>query len=368
MKSIVSVLIILNFVLSAHLSQESTPLKYLTKFASDQPTLQHQVVKHQTSAPTREDRAICEAKLKDASCTSGIEQGFVDAVLSCNIRSIQRELNACAKDENGQFCGSLWELHRIRLPYIFGNCSNVLSLNSCPSNCGSLLEDFRSALGCCINAHNNRTGLSSRSSSLQFDYRLWNLCNVSLPPAACGNGPTVNPPSSVRNCTYSSEEFFNKYYAENFCLPKRRQAYTDVLESSICKDSERAASDIKDACSVDTNGVPCGTLYYRSLEGLARLDSDCSTSNVSCSSNCRDGITAAKKRYGCCFRSLWFNTSSTAGSLSPSYLSLSVLQSCDIELPGACEGLIGSAVSTMKTNYITLIATALMCLQLMMTA
>ena len=54
---IILVLIILNFVLSmsAHVSQESTPLKYLTKFASDQPTLQHRVVKRQTSAPTPDD-------------------------------------------------------------------------------------------------------------------------------------------------------------------------------------------------------------------------------------------------------------------------------------------------------------------------
>ena len=130
MKCIVSVSIVLiwlsnfSFVLSAHISQESTPLKYLTKFASYQPTLQHQVIKCQTSAPTPEDRAICDAKLKDASCTSGIEQGSVDTVLNCNLSTIeeaQRELNSCAKDENGQFCGSLLELYRIRGSYIERN-------------------------------------------------------------------------------------------------------------------------------------------------------------------------------------------------------------------------------------------------------
>ena len=146
------------------------------------------------------------------------------------------------------------------------------------------------------------------------------------------------------------------------CLPERRQAYIDVLESSICGDSA-TASDIEDTCSVDANEVPCGILYHQSFKDLARLDSACSTSNVSCTSNCRDGITAAKKRYGCCFRSVWFYTSGTA-----SYLSPSVLRSCDINLPRACEGLIGSAMSIMKENYISLIVTVLMCLQLMMTA
>ena len=220
MKSIVSVSIVLiwlsnfSFVLSAHISQESTPLKYLTKFASDQPTLQHRVVKRQTSAPTPEDRAICDAKLKDASCTSGIEQGFADAALSCNhstIEEAQKAANACTKGEGGQFCGSLLELYRIRESYIGGNCSSVLSLNSCPSNCHSLLEDFRNTLGCCINAYVNGTGLYSGATSL--NYHVWNMCDVPLPPAACGNGPTINPPGIVQNCT--NEDIFNKYYVEN---------------------------------------------------------------------------------------------------------------------------------------------------------
>ena len=119
-----------HFVLSVHiLFQGSTPLKYLTKFASDQPTLQHQVVKRQTSAPTPEDSAIYEAKLKDASCTSGIEQGSVETALSCNLSTIeeaQKAANACTKGEGEQFCGSLWERYRLRSNYIRGNCSRVL--------------------------------------------------------------------------------------------------------------------------------------------------------------------------------------------------------------------------------------------------
>jgi hypothetical protein len=140
------------------------------------------------------------------------------------------------------------------------------------------------------------------------------------------------------------------------------------LGTSICGDITIIPED---TCSVDTNGVPCGTLYYRSFADLARLDSACSTSNVSCSSSCRDGIIAAKNRYGCCFRSFWFNVSGSSVAAA-SYLSPNVLQSCDIDLPGACEDLIGSAVSIMKENYmyIILIVTDLMiiiCLQLIIT-
>ena len=192
MKSLVSIAIFLiwlsNFsvVLSAQLFQENTPLKYLTKFVSDHPTLQHRVTKRQTndeSTPTPEDMAICNAQLSDVSCTTGITQGSVEAGLSCDgiyssIEAAQKDANACAKGEGGQFCGSLLELYRIRTNYIEGNCSRVLTQNSCPPICRSLLEDFRSTLGCCINAYANGTGFYYGPSSI--NYRVWNLCNVPL--------------------------------------------------------------------------------------------------------------------------------------------------------------------------------------------
>ena len=344
--------------------QENTPLKYLTKFVSDHPTLQHRVTKRQTndeSTPTPEDMAICNAQLSDVSCTTGITQGSVEAGLSCDgiyssIEAAQKDANACAKGEGGQFCGSLLELYRIRTNYIEGNCSRVLTQNSCPPICRSLLEDFRSTLGCCINAYVNGTGFYYGPSSI--NYRVWNLCNVPLPPAACRNGPTINPPDNIQNCT--NEDLFNNYYAENLYLPERYQPYINVfkkLGTSICGSIPSA---VEDGCSVDANGVPCGTLYFRSVEDLVSLDSVCSTSNISCTSNCRDGITAAKYHNGCCLRSFWFNLSGTAA------LSSSVLESCDIELPGTCEGVIGSAVSIMKENYTLLIIAGLMCLQLLM--
>ena len=169
MKSLVSITIVFillsNFstVLSAQLFQENTRLKYLimTKFASHQPTLQHRVAKRQTSDEstlTPEDMAMCNAQLNDAACTTGV-QGFAEVGLSCGVYSsvgvAQKDANSCAKGQDGQFCGSLLELYRIRTNYIEGNCSRVVTLNSCSSICRSLLEDFRSSLGCCINAYVN---------------------------------------------------------------------------------------------------------------------------------------------------------------------------------------------------------------------
>ena len=375
MKSLVSFtavsILLSNFstVLSAQSFQDNTlHLKDLAVFASVQPMLKHQLSKRHTddeTTPSPEDMATCSAQLSDVSCTAGITQGFIEADLSCNHRNIeeaQEAANSCAKGEDGQFCGSLWALYRIRASYISGNCSRVLSLNTCPSNCRSLLEDFRSTLGCCINAYVNGTGFYSGSSSL--DYRIWNLCSVPLPPAACGNGPTISPPDNVQNCT--DEDSFNKYYTENLCIPEKRQAYSDVfnnLGARVCVNYV-PPSYFADLCSVDANGVPCGALYYRSVADLASLDSTCSTSNVRCTSDCRAGIATARNRYGCCLRSLWFNISGEiSGGISA--LKPSVLKSCDIELPAACEGVIGSAMTIMKESYILLIIGGLMCLQLL---
>ena len=121
--------------------------------------------------------------------------------------------------------------------------------------------------------------------------------NVPLPPAACRNGPTINPPDNVQNCT--GEDRFNKYYTERLCRPEQRQPYGEALNGRFC--GHMVFSDyLEDLCSVDANGVPCGVLYHRSLADLASLDLICRTSDGSCTSSCRDGITAAKNRYGCC--------------------------------------------------------------------
>ena len=140
MKNLVSMSIILiwlsNFssfsVLSVQLFRKS-PLKHPI---SDQPTLQHRVIKRQSSdesTSTPEDWTICDAELWEVSCTAGIQQGYIEAVLSCNYMSIeeaQREANVCAKGESGQSCGSLWDHYRIRSNNIGGNCSRALMLNS----------------------------------------------------------------------------------------------------------------------------------------------------------------------------------------------------------------------------------------------
>ena len=331
------------------LSQENM---YLTKLGSNQVTLQHQLTKRQAtgeSAPTLEDTASCTAQLSDILCTSGIIQRLIEADLSCGMNGVeqaQKDANTCAKSEDGQYCRSQLELYGITQNYVEGNCSMALSQNDCPSTCRTLLVEFKNKLGCCINAHINGSTILSSVYSSTLNYSLWELCGVSLPPQDCGNGPTISTPNSVQNCT--SEDLFNRYYAQNLCLPQQRQLYTDAfkrLSTDMC-DSQIITPDyVKDLCSLNTNGVPCGILYYQSSAELSSLNSACSTS---CSSDCRERISAVMDRSGCCLSSVWFNSS------------YRVLESCDIEPPRKCNAVIGSAMSIMKKKFIILVIAGLL--------
>ena len=348
---------------------ENAPsFKHLTEFLNvpNHQTWQQRLAKRQTtdemSTPTPEDVAFCGSLLGDISCSTGLAQGFIDADLSCGegggIEGIQRRANGCAMNERGQFCSSalsLFDPNGLGRTNIERNCSGVLASNSCPSACRTLLEDFRSRLGCCINAYIN----GSRSFSLNsasIDYRIWNLCNVPLPTAGCGNGLTVNPPDNIQECT--NEEYFNRRYTQNLCLPERGQPYINAFLNSRCYQTFFPSAEyFVNLCSMNANGLACG--LPSSERDLNRLNSVCATANVSCTSNCRDSITDAKKLEGCCI-----NFGNTSTYTSPA-LSYSVWKSCKVETPGFCESplsLRGTAVSIMKENCpIVLITAGLMC-------
>ena len=233
------------------------------------------------------------------------------------------------------------------------NCLGVLASNSCPSACRTLLEDFRSRLGCCINAHINDSRYPSSSASV--DYRVWNLCNVPFPAADCENGPVVNLPDNVQECT--DEEHFNRWYTQNLCLAERGQPLIDALINSRCNQTFFPTAEyIVNLCSMDANGVTCGLTYSPSTgPDLDELNSACATSNVSCTTNCRNNITDAKKLRGCCVN--WVNTSTHVPVPALFY---SIWKSCEVETPGFCESplsLSGTTASIMieKSNLIILI-------------
>ena len=171
-----------------------------------------------------------------------------------------------------------------------------------------------------------------------------------------GNRPvTVNPPDSVQECT--KEEYLNMKY-QNLCLPERGQPYVDaiVLDSRCNQTLFVSAEYVTNLCSMDDSGRICG-LTFSSLDpeiiALDTLNSACATSNVSCTSNCRDGISNAKTLRGCCINWVNFSTSST-----PQALSYGVWNSCGVESPGFCDSplnLMGSAAFIMEANYLNVL-------------
>ena len=202
--------------------------KYLAGFIDlanwNQLTPYHNLVRRQTtdeSTFTAEDAAFCTAQLQDISCSTGITQGFIDADLICGrdrgIQQAQIDANACARNERGQYCSSALSLFDLRRNDIIGNCSLIDTSSACPTTCRTQLEQFSSSLGCCINAYVN----SSINSDYRriVDYRLWNLCDVPLPPEGCDNTPIINLPVNVQECT--EEEYFIKRFTQNICLPQR---------------------------------------------------------------------------------------------------------------------------------------------------
>ena len=173
------------------LFQDNAPIvKYLAEFINPNDELQalkHQLAKRQTidetSMPILEDLAFCLSRINDLSCSTGVTQGSIDADLSCSrgggIEAAQQRANECAVSERGQFCSSaftLFDPDGLGRTNVEGNCSGVLASDSYPSACHTVLKDFRSRLGCCINTFIN--GSRYPSSSTSVDYHVWNLCNA----------------------------------------------------------------------------------------------------------------------------------------------------------------------------------------------
>ena len=146
--------------------------------------LQRQARANETPEPPTaadEDVAYCESIKREAYCTSGVTQNLIDAALYCGDTRLELTLEsatACFRSESGAFCGSFSTL--IMEQKFQENCLEVFFTKKCVPKCRTQLEDVREKLGCCINAHFN-----SSFSPFYFDYNLWNLCSVPLPPPAC---------------------------------------------------------------------------------------------------------------------------------------------------------------------------------------
>ena len=312
------------------------------------PRLVHRhVEKRQTlSNLTNEEFTRCESVAVDSQCSSGYAQAIINVELRCgNMASARDTSLSCARNEGGQACGAaVLDLSvNDNQTQNAATCSGAVTQGSCPSTCRSFLQFARSMLGCCVNTYVNTTDSSVYFQYREYvDYRLWNLCNVDLPPADCGNALPVNPPSNVQTCT--GTEYIRRI-TNHVCMPSVGQPLINaLLRTSRCYPLARLFVDV---CATNANGDFCLVLNQDVLSNgstnlFTALDS-CGVSTSTCTSSCRNTVSDARNTLGCCVNTLYNNSQGIQlPALSNSYWNL-----CGVETPGFCTSTLNSA-TTMK--------------------
>ncbi len=308
---------------------------------SAQGLITHHIAKRQTAA---DDDAVqtaldCSIIILEYQCgPSGNAQQAINIALGCRNESYARSTaNVCAMNENGEICGAASSRFLVNSTELMNaaSCSGAVASGSCPSNCLSFLESASSNLGCCINTFINTTDspdLSARYSDF-FDYRLWNLCNVPLPAAGCGNTLSLDPPQNAQDCTV--EELLSRL-VDYYCMPSVGQPQVNaVLQDDRCN---VVATLLVDICATNANGQTCvGAISLDFLSSaatdplLTSLSTNCASPMV-CSPSCGSAVTNIANAYGCCVNVY----NSTESGMQLPALSYSVWNSCGVDTPGFC--------------------------------
>ena len=301
-----------------------------------------------------QDTAICTSSLIDYFCSTTWAPTVLNQFAICGLREFhtnQASIDSrrtCAVSERGDFCGAAftsYDQDGTRLMEIQNNCSVVLeSGSSCPSNCHTLLTEFKENLGCCINTYFNGTQLS-REVPAVVDYRVWNMCNISLPAEQCDNGLIIDNFSSFHRC--SDAEFYHRVYGQALCTPSVGQPYVSfLLNNSRCADLLTEAKDVVKSCSFNEAEFPCELFSEREV---ASLDSICESSFISgnCSSECKGRLKELSNSLGCCVNH--YNTTDS----SPLGLSYNLWTSCGVESPRFCESSLKLTIETAGDTQTT---------------
>ena len=366
------VIIAIFFVLvcSCNLSDAIAPQLFMGRVAD----LTHHIAKRQAT-PTPQDATDCIAAAVDYQCgSSGLyAQQIINIAFGCRNETYARNVaNTCARSESRVFCGTAtirFLLDQTQTPTA---CQGAVSSGTCPSSCRSFLQSASSTLGCCINTYINTT--DSPLLEIYGEYvnnSLWNLCNVSLPAAGCGNGLPLNPPQDSQVCT--PQELFTRF-ADYECTPSIGQGLIDaLLQNSRCYIYARYAVD---TCSVNENNEFCAAVIgsnlisfinsagssaiITDLEFISLVTNCASSSNSSCSSSCQNTVTSIANSYGCCVNV--FNIST--GGNQVQQLSYGLWNTCGVDTPGFCSANTLSGAATIKVLFAWMIALAMAALSI----
>ena len=321
---------------------------------SPQDFVAHHIAKRQTAA---DDDALqtaieCSNLINEYQCgPSGYAQQAVNIALSCRNESYARiTAGVCARNENGETCGVAATTFLSNTNELMNatSCLGAVTSGSCPSTCRNFLESASANLGCCINTFINTTDNPNLLAQYRdlLDYRLWNLCNVPLPAAGCGNTLSLEPPQDAQDCTV--EEFVRRL-VDYQCSPSVGQPLVNaVLRNDRCN---TFATLLVDVCATNANGQTCAEAISLDLIGsaatdplLTSLSTNCADSVDTCSPSCQSAVTIIADSYGCCVNV--YNNSET-GVVLPS-LSYSIWNSCGVESPGFCNSSLTTSPSFLS--------------------
>ena len=220
------------------------------------------------------------------------------------------------------------------------NCFESFNTKICAPKCRTQLEDVREELGCCINAHFNRS-----SSPFYFSYNLWNLCVVPLPPPACEDHGELRltAPATERNCTANIAQ-------DLICSNNIGQAYINsLLEDSRCSQINlNTAKEVAILCSVNADGELC-TVVESDISLISSIcNVEINNASAICTPMCRDTLEMMRSDEGCCINT--FNQSDSAETETRPALDYRLWKSCGVETPGFCESKLTLDVTILSTT------------------
>lgn len=298
-------------------------------------------VKRQSAA---ENFTECTKISQEYQCTSGYTQGRIREALMCRNKSTAGLMaQACAKNEQGEYCGAVAVNNPTRLSNVIIFCHNS---TSCSDECRNALDSLKNAFGCCLNSVYNTTAIPAYGIIRQYlSFSLWQQCNV-VPPSACTNGLIVpQVPPNAQTCTL---EQYSRRITEYDCSSSNGQPLIDrILRNNSCIAFART---LVDACAINSDGLYCNEVLSNDIisggagSSYTSLLASC-YSVTTCTPSCRMSIEDAKSTYGCCL-GLTNRTLNAAGLGSPS-LSYAVWNSCGVDPPEA------QCMSTLMDSTLT---------------
>ena len=286
--------------------------------------------------------------LENAECSDFIT--FRRARLRFNIFDIsftsERGYPECGRDKNGILCGvhDSSQLTPSEVADVVGDC--LASPGNCSDGCRTTLQSFAGMFDCCIHTL-DITGSVNYAQVLIL--QLWSDCGVPCP------GPCTNSPPELAPLIYDPSCDYTCTARQNTALFCRYQAAEVIRAYQDCGEARDAAS-VTQICGINSRGELCGTFAVHAdfILYLFFSDSRDLVTNINqiydkcielqltgkCPTECRDALTQARERFGCCFNN--FNISSIGfpgneDEILSFVTGYDLWSTCVIEPPSFCE-------------------------------